>query len=80
MKKYVVYIDDGEKCYKMAIPATSKASAKKYVQGNGDIISIEETQCYISLEKVAQALIKANFGEMEVDFITRTLSQTDIAN
>ena len=79
MKKYMVYLDDGENCYKVAIPATSKAKAKEYVQGNGDVVNIQEVDCFISLEKIAHALTNANFGQVEIDFVTRALCQMHIA-
>lgn len=78
-KKYMVYLDDGSNVYKCAIPATSKAKAKAYVAGNGEVVNIQEIECNISLDKVAVALKNANFDQTQIDLITRTLIQTNIA-
>lgn len=81
MKKFMVYFEDSENVYKAAIPAKDQKAAAEYVKGNGDIIAIKEVtnDYHISLDKVADALQKAGFGEYEMDFITRTLSQCNIA-
>lgn len=81
MKKYMVYIDDGKNCFKVAVPAKSEKEACKYVEGNGEVIAVKDiTEDFpISLDKVAEALKHANFGETEIDLITRCLSFNDIA-
>jgi len=80
MKKYMVYLDDGRDCYKLAIPAKDKKAAREYVQGNGEVIAVNEvTNDYsISADKVAQALQNANFNKYEMDFITRALREINI--
>lgn len=42
MKKYMVYMDDGRDCFKAAIPATNEKAARKYVEGNGEVIAIKD--------------------------------------
>lgn len=81
MKKYMVYMDDGRDCFKAAIPAVNEKAARKYVEGNGEVIAIKDvTKDFpISLYKVAQALKNAQFGQIEIDLITRCLSFNDIA-
>lgn len=81
-KKYMVYFEDGEHCYKEAIPATSEKDAKEYVAGNGEVIAVKDiSKDYpISTSKVYDALKNANFGETEIDLIIRTLTKTNIAN
>lgn len=85
MKKYMVYLDDGKDCFKAAIPAAIPAAnekaARKYVEGNGEVIAVKDiTEDFpISLDKVAQALKNAQFGQIEIDLITRCLSFNDIA-
>lgn len=75
MKKYMVYLDDGKGCLKIAVPGNSKQDAKNYVAGNGEIIAIKDiTEDFpIDLDKVSEALRRANFGEIEIDLITRCL-------
>lgn len=82
MKKFMVYMDDGRDCFKCAIPAKTEKDAKQYVKGNGEVIAVKDvTEDYpISTEKVADALIKANFGEHEIDFITRCLQMNNICD
>ena len=82
MKKYMVYLDDGKDCYKLAIPAKDEKTAREYVQGNGEVIAVKDvTSNYpISSDKVAQALKNANFGQFEVDYITRALQEINICD
>lgn len=82
MKKYMVYLDDGKDCYKLAIPAKDEKAAREYVQGNGEVIAIKEvtSEFPISADKVAQALQNADFGEYEIDFITRALQEINICD
>lgn len=55
MKKYMVYMDDGRDCFKAAIPAANEKAARKYVEGNGEVVAIKDvTKDFpISLDKVA---------------------------
>lgn len=82
MKKYMVYFEDSENVYKAAIPAKDQKDAADYVKGNGEIIAVKDVtdQFPISLDKVADALQRAGFGEYEMDLITRTLSRMNIAD
>ena len=81
MRKYMVYIDDGINPFKVAVPADSVRAAKKYVEGNGEIIKcVDVTENYpISLDKVVNALKNAEFGQIEIDLIMRTLAFHNIA-
>lgn len=80
MKKYMVYLDDGDNVYKVAIPAKDEKAAREYVKGNGEVIAVKDitNDCSISAEKVGEALKKAGFGETEMDLITRALHQINI--
>lgn len=82
MKKYMVYMDDGKNCFKIAVPAKNEKMAREYVKGNGEIIAVKDiTEDFpISAEKVASALMSANFGEIEIDLITRCLQMNNIAD
>lgn len=81
MKKYLVYLDDSKDCFKVAVSAIDEKSARKYVEGNGEIIAVKDiSDDYpIDLNKVVQALRSAQFGQIEIDLITRCLSFNDIA-
>ena len=81
MKKYMVYMEDGDNLYKVAIPADSVKAAKKYVEGNGKVLKcVDITNDYpISVDKVVKALEAAGFGTVETDLIMRTLMFHDIA-
>lgn len=82
MKKFMVYLDDGDHVYKVAIPAKDEKAAREYVQGNGEVIAVKDiTVDYpISAEKVSQALKKASFGETEINLITIALQQINICD
>ena len=77
----MVYLDDGQDCFKVAVPAESVPKAEEYVSGNGEIIAVKEvSEDYpISIDKVIDALRRANFGQIEIDLIARTLRLTDLA-
>lgn len=72
----MVYLDDGRDCYKVAVPAANEKAARKYVEGNGEVIAVKDiTDDYpISLDKVVQALRNAQFGQTEIDLITRWIT------
>ena len=80
MKKYMVYMDDGKNCFKIAVPAKNEKSAIEYVKGNGEIIAVKDVteEFPISTEKVAKALLSDHFGEIEIDLITRWLQMNNI--
>lgn len=80
MKKYMVYMDDGKNCFKIAVPAKNEKAAREYVKGNGEIIAVKDVteEFPISTEKVAKALLSAHFGEIEIDLITRCLQMNNI--
>lgn len=80
MKKYMIYMDDGKNCFKIAVPAKNEKAAREYVKGNGEIIAVKDvTEDFpISAEKVANALFSANFGEIEMDLIIRCLQMNNI--
>lgn len=81
MRKYMVYMDDGCSCFKLAIPAANEKGARKYVEGNGEIIAVRDVtdDWSISIDKVAKALKDAQFGPLEIDLITRCLDFNNIA-
>lgn len=66
---------------KLLSPQPNEKAARKYVEGNGEVVAIKDvTKDFpISLDKVAQALKNAQFGQIEIDLITRCLSFNDIA-
>ena len=74
-------MDDGRNCFKVAVPATSEKAARKYVEGNGEVVTVKDVtkDVPISLDKVAQALKNAQFGQIEIDLITRCLFFDGIA-
>ncbi len=80
MKKFMVYMDDGRDCFKVAIPAESEEKAREYVEGNGEVIAVRDvTEDFpIDSAKVRMALQRAEFGEPEICFIQRTLEKFGI--
>lgn len=81
LRKYMVYMDDGHDCFKLAIPAKDETHARELVSGNGDVISVKDVtgEYPISLDSVSNALLSLGFGRTEIDLILRTLSICDIA-
>lgn len=80
-RKYFVYIDDGESVFKIAISAVSEDAAKAWCKGNGEVVAVKDvTEEYpIDITKVRDALTKAEFGEYEMNFICRALTEFEIA-
>ena len=81
LRKYVVYLDDGELVYKLYVPAVNEEAAKIYCEDNGDIVAVKDVteEFPISANCVAAALRNYGFGETEMDLILRTLQTTGIA-
>jgi len=76
MTVYSVYMDDSYDTYKVTVPAESKKAAMKYVEGNGEVVAIKESELQdIDIECLATTLRNNGWGQMEVDVITRTLIQ-----
>ena len=75
MKKYMVYLEDRENVYKIAVPADSEQEAIDFCRGNGDLVAVKDvTEEYqISEDKITKALLNAGFGRIETDFVIRAL-------
>ena len=79
MKIFTVYLEDGENCYKLTIPAFTKEQAIQYTAGNGEVIAIKENKkenddlVDIDCNHLALTLRNKGWGQMEIDVITRTL-------
>lgn len=81
LRKFMVYLEDRDNCYRVEIPAKNEKEAREYVAGNGEVIAVKDvTDIYtISLDKVIDALRVSGFGDTEIAFINRTLQSTGIA-
>lgn len=77
MKKltvYNVYLEDSANVYRVTVPAENKKAAEKYVEGNGDIVTVKEAELQdIDLHYLACNLRANGWGQMEIDVITRAL-------
>lgn len=80
-RKYMVYLDDGQGVYKVAIAAVCEETAARFCKGNGEVIAIKDvTEDYpIDADKVSTALDNAGFGNFEIDYICRALREFGIA-
>lgn len=80
MTVYDVYLDDGRDAFRVTVPAESKQAAAKYAAGNGEIISIRENPLLqdINLECLANTLRAGGWGQLEIDVITRALTQVGL--
>lgn len=81
MKKYMAYIDDTKCVFKQAVLAESEEKVMEDLHGCGEIVAIKEVDndYPISLEKVEEALVRANFGKAEICYITEALRKCKIA-
>ena len=84
MKIFTVYLEDGDNCYKLTIPAFTKEQAIQYTAGNGEVIAIKENKkenddlVDIDCQHLANTLKNSGWGQMEIDTITRTLSMVGL--
>lgn len=62
-------------CFMVHIPAENAAKAKKYAEGNGEVVSCKEVEWRLGRDCVQKALLKAGFGDTEVALIDRLLSE-----
>lgn len=77
---YKIYMEDtttGD-CFAVHVPAKNQKAAESYVEGNGEIIKVKDVtdDAPICVNRVAEALQVAHFGQVEIDIITRALSFT----
>ena len=74
---YDIYLDDMNGVIKVAVPATSKRDAAKYVEGNGEIVCIKENEIVPDIDTncLANTLRANGWGQTEIDVITRTLQR-----
>lgn len=71
---YTVYMDDGTNTFKETIPAESKSAAKKFVEGNGEVIAVKISDLQdIDLEYLDRTLRNDGWGADERAVILRTL-------
>lgn len=78
----MVYLEDGDYCYKAAVPAADKEEAVKFCEGNGRVVSVDDVTEYfdIKIDDIRDALNEASgLSQHEVDYILRTLTETGIA-
>lgn len=80
-RKYLVYLDDGDFVYKVAIAAENKDKAIEWCAGNGEVIAVRDvTDKYpIDVNKIRAALGSTGFGLYEQDFVCRSLEDFGIA-
>lgn len=78
--KYLVYIDDGQDVYRVAIAAVSEDAARAWCAGNGEIVAIKDIteECKIYETTVSNALIAAGFDRDKVALMCRALSELGI--
>lgn len=80
MRKYLATLTTDRTAYVVAVPAESEDKAIEYCQGNGEIISLNDvTDKYkIDVDRVREALKNGNFSDIQIDFMVRTLTETNI--
>ena len=89
MRKYIVYVDDGSTCHRIAVPAASEIDARNATDWNGtplakigEIVSVRDvTERYrIDADDVYDALESAHFGKEKIEFVIKTLLKENIAS
>ena len=79
-RKYFVYIDDGNFVYKIATTASCEEDARRFCDGNGEIIAVKDVtdEYHIQQSRVFDALMAAKFDECEIDWVCRALNNLGI--
>ena len=80
-KKYLVTVMCNGTTVVVAIPAHSKKAAAEFLKGNGEVLSVVDVtdKFPIGVDKVGDALAMAQFGQIEMDLVTRALLAVGIA-
>ncbi|HKL94895.1 MAG TPA: hypothetical protein VJ845_00550 [Haploplasma sp.] len=83
MNVYEIIMESGDSVYKVVVPAFNEKDACDFVQGNGEIVRIKLSEVYndinkISNDKFIDALRLSQFGEMEINILSRALSQLNL--
>ena len=75
LKVYEVFINDRESAFKVNVPAASESEAKKYVEGNGEVVACRLSPVLqdIDLDYLYEILKNNCYGQAEIDVIIRTL-------
>ena len=80
-KHYVVYMEDSIDVFKLHVPAENEKKAREFVQGNGEVLMVKRgertIESPISMNMIVSALQNHHFGQMEIDLITRALSDCE---
>lgn len=88
MRKYLVYVDDGTTCHRIAVPAANEIDARCATDINGtrltslgEIVAVRDvTETFrIDAEDVLDALESAHFGKEQIEFVIKTLQKVNIA-
>lgn len=79
-EKFIVYCDDGDSVYKLAIPAVSEGAARAWCNGVGEVIAVKNVtgDYHIDACKVSEALRNGGFSRTEIDFMVRALTELDL--
>lgn len=84
LRKYMVYLEDKDNVYKIAVPAQDADDAIRWTAGNGDLVSVkdvtDEFEYRIDADQVFNALDAYGFNRKKIDFILRTLDRTGITD
>ena len=76
MRRFMVYIDDGESVMKIAVPAYDEEDAREYVQGNGEVIAVKLVTTPCPMDGMDVSLFTSQgYSEHEADFFIRALSR-----
>ena len=77
MKKYMIYLEDAERVYKVPVAAETEEKAVDYCHGNGELVAVKdvtnENDFLLSEEEIRTALITDGMDKTKIDFILTAL-------
>ena len=75
LKVYEVFVNDRESAFKLNVPAASVSDAKKYAEGNGEVVAcrLSPVLQYIDLDSLYDVLKNNGYRQAEIDVIIRAL-------
>jgi len=81
LRKYVVYLEnDWEQIVKIGVPAENEEAARKYLEGRGTIVKIDDVseKTHIPRKNVEALFMMSDFSKVTTGWIIETLRMAGI--
>lgn len=76
---YYVYLDDGDTCFKVPVPADNAKAAAAYTAGSGEVIAIKEDKTtVIDPGRVYDLLTSGGMSRYEAEVVMRLVTMSGL--